>query len=332
MGNKKFRKRYGACLPTFGSCADRYCLSGYGGGGTTLEEMFDLAATVEGLQGIELVGNWHINDDNADQIKKILKDRNLSASMVTPDLWTQEKWGRGSFTSRDPAIRKASVKEVTKSMDWAASLGCSYVDVWPGQDGYDYCFQSDYLEDKKRLADGIRECAGYRDDVKVLIEYKPKEPRTHLYVARAADLMLLLDEIGSDNVGALLDIGHSLPGGENPAEAVALLNSRTKTRLDYVHLNDNWRMWDDDMMFGSVHIIESLEFLYWLERTGYDGWYTLDIFPYREDGVKAARESIGWVEALLDLLKKIGFSRIEEVIRGGDATEASRMIRESLMG
>ena len=74
--------------------------------GHYLEEMFDLAATVEGLQGIELVGNWHINDDNADQIKKILKDRNLSASMVTPDLWTQEKWGKGSFTSRDPAIRR----------------------------------------------------------------------------------------------------------------------------------------------------------------------------------------------------------------------------------
>jgi xylose isomerase len=133
-------------------------------------------------------------------------------------------------------------------------------------------------------------------------------------------------------VGALLDIGHSLPGGENPAEAVALLNSRKKTRLDYIHLNDNWRMWDDDMMFGSVHIIEGLEFLYWLERTGYDGWYTLDIFPYREDGVRAARESIGWVETMLELLEKIGYSRIEEVIRGGDATEASRMIRESILG
>ena len=34
--------QFGACLPTFGSCADRYCLSGYGGGGTTMEEMLDL--------------------------------------------------------------------------------------------------------------------------------------------------------------------------------------------------------------------------------------------------------------------------------------------------
>ncbi len=29
---------FGATLPTFTNCADRFCLSGYGGGGTTMEE------------------------------------------------------------------------------------------------------------------------------------------------------------------------------------------------------------------------------------------------------------------------------------------------------
>ena len=43
--------KFGACLPTFGSCADRYCLSGYGGGGTTIEEMLNLATKVDGLDG-----------------------------------------------------------------------------------------------------------------------------------------------------------------------------------------------------------------------------------------------------------------------------------------
>ncbi len=56
--------KYGACLPTFASCADRYCLSGYGGGATTVEGMLDLAATVPNLSGVELVGNWHISDEN----------------------------------------------------------------------------------------------------------------------------------------------------------------------------------------------------------------------------------------------------------------------------
>jgi len=90
---------FGACLPIFGSCADRYCLSGYGGGGSTMEEMLDLAATVEGLDGLELVGNWHVNDDNIHDVAKMFDDRGLKICMLVPDLWTQAKWGRGSLAA-----------------------------------------------------------------------------------------------------------------------------------------------------------------------------------------------------------------------------------------
>lgn len=327
----KFRKKYGACLPVFGSCADRFCLSGYGGGADTLEGMFDLAATVEGLKGIELVGNWHINSENMLKIKGILKDRNLQVSMVTPDLWTQAKWKRGSFAAPDEKTRRAAVAEVKKTMDWAAELGCPYVDVWLGQDGYDYCFQADFESAWNNIVSSVQECASHCHDVKILIEYKVKEPRTHIFIARAANVKLLIQEVGCENVGALLDVGHSLSANENVAEAIALLNTGKNKMLDYMHFNDNWRTWDDDMMFGSVHLVESLELLYWLERIGYNGWYTLDIFPYREDGVKAARESIAWIEGLLHVLEKIGYNHIDEVIQKADATEVSRMIRKALL-
>lgn len=327
----KFTKKYGACLPVFGSCADRFCVSGYGGGADTLEGMFDLAATVEGLKGIELIGNWHINSENMLKIKGILQDKNLQVSMVTPDLWTQAKWKRGSFAAPDAQTRKSAVAEVKKTMDWAAELGCPYVDVWLGQDGYDYCFQADFEAAWENIVASVRECASYRRDVKILIEYKAKEPRAHIFIARAANVKLLVQEVGCENVGALLDVGHSLSANENVAEAIALLNTGKDKMLDYVHFNDNWRTWDDDMMFGSVHLVESLELLYWLERTGYSGWYTLDIFPYREDGVKAAQESIAWIEGLLQVLEKIGYNRIDEVIQKADAIEVSRMMREVLL-
>ena len=61
--------------------------------------MLDLAATVPGLKGIELVGNWHINDENMESMKKAVKNRGLEICMLTPDLWTQAKWGRGSMAA-----------------------------------------------------------------------------------------------------------------------------------------------------------------------------------------------------------------------------------------
>jgi ribokinase len=97
-------------------------------------------------------------------------------------------------------------------MDWAAELGCVYIDVWPGQDGFDYCFQADYIEAWKWLTDGLAECAAHNDKVKILVEYKPKEPRTHCFVSHVGKVLLLLKDI--DSIGVLLDWGHALEGGD----------------------------------------------------------------------------------------------------------------------
>ena len=96
---------------------------------------------------------------------------------------------------------------------------------------------------------------------------------------------------------------------ENVAESAALLHY-FGNKLMYMHFNDNWRLWDDDMTVGSVHTIEMLELLYWLDRLNYTGWYALDIFPYRENGIRAATESIQWIQGLHGLLDKIGRDRI----------------------
>jgi len=51
---------------------------------------------------------------------------------------------------------------------------------------------------------------------------------------------------------------------ENPAEAVYLLASSGK--LYHTHFNDNDRDWGHDMIVGSVHLWQLMEFLFWLKR------------------------------------------------------------------
>ena len=131
--------------------------------------------------------------------------------MLVPDLWTQAKWGRGSLAAPDAPTRRAAVDEVKKVLDWAAELACPYIDVWPGQDGYDYAFQADYPEAWKWLRDGLVECAAHNDKVRLLVEYKLKEPRTHCFVNSAAKVLLLL--AGAEKIGVLLDVGHAMAAG-----------------------------------------------------------------------------------------------------------------------
>ncbi len=320
--------KLGACLPTFASCADRYCLSGYGRGETTVEGMLAAAKKVKGLDGLELVGNWHINDRNVAQVKRQLADAGFAIPMIVPDLWTQAKWGRGSLAAAEPAIRREAVAEVKRCMDWAEAAGCPYVDVWPGQDGFDYPLQADYQDAWKWLREGIAACAPHNRKVKVLVEYKLREPRNHCFISSAAKTLLLIQ--GIPNTGCLLDIGHSLAAAENVAEAAALLADHGA--LDYIHWNDNYRGWDDDLIPATVHQAEFLEIAYWLRRLGYQGWLTLDVFPYREEKVAAAEESFAWIRELFDAVEERGVAAITEIVRRGEGTESVRLVRELLRG
>ncbi len=321
--------RFSANINTFNACADRYVLGGYGKKLST-DELISAAQKVDDLTGVELVGKWHVNDDNVEQIRRQVTDAGFNVTCVTPDIWASGKWGWGSFTSNDPNIRREAINEVKKSMEWAKQLNCEVIDLWFGQDGFDYPLQADYPKAWGLLIDGVAECADHVPEVKIVVEYKPKEPRTHCFVATVGKTLLLIEKVNKPNVGAMIDVGHALMGYENAAESAALLQYFSK-KLFYMHFNDNWRYWDDDMTVGSVHTIETLELLYWLDHLDYQGWYALDIFPYREDGIKAANESIRWIKGLYGVLERIGRERIAEGIASGDAMAMSALMREAFL-
>ena len=321
--------KYSVIISNFGNRADRF-LSSYGQD-RTLEELFQAAARTEGLTGVELVGTWHITAANVKEIGNLLGHHHLRLVSIIPDHFATQVYARGAFTAKDRAVRARAIGDTKAMMDAAIELGCDLVNIWNGQDGYDYPFQADYLEQRSWLVEGLRECAQHRSDVRLALEYKPKEPRTHSYLGTAVGALLVAQEVGLPNVGVTIDVGHALVAYENVAESIAIL-TRADNKLFHMHLNDNYRLWDDDMIVGSIHTIEYLEILYWLDRTGYQGYLSLDQYPYREDPDQAIAESIAWLRALRKVVDRAGHDRITAVIRQGDATETQRLVREALIG
>jgi len=320
--------KFSTVVGNFGNQPDRFVSSGYKDN-KSLEEMFADASKISDLSGLELVGTWNLNEGNVDLVKNLKNKYNFEIPIVVVDTFSQKRWGKGSFTSIDPKIRKLAISEVKKYMDISVELDCHMIDIWPGQDGYDYSFQVDFIRDLKYLIDGIAECADHRNDVRIGIEYKPKEPRTHCYLSSIAKTLYIIDKIGKDNIGVVLDVGHALYAYENMAESVALCNL-FGSKLFHLHLNDNYRLWDDDMMVGSVHLQEYLELIYWLKRTVYSGWYSLDIFPYREDGIGSAQESINWVKEMIKAVNSVDNKEIEKIINGGDAVKSLALLRKMI--
>lgn len=330
MTAKDKKIRFSTILSTFGNRYDRYCAVGYKKN-TLLEEMFADAKQVEDLEGLELVGGRQLNEENIDIIMDLKKQYNFDISCIIIDIFTQPKWGKGSFTSLDKEIRKTAIGGVKKYMDIAPQVGCDLINLWFAQDGYDYIFQADYIKAWDLMIEGIKECAEYRDDVKIGIEYKIKEPRTHCYIGTIGKTLSLLNKINKDNTGVILDVGHSLYAYENMAESVALCRI-FGDKLFHLHFNDNYRLWDDDMMVGSVHIPEYLELLYWLKKVDYEGWYSIDIYPYREPGIGALSESIKWLQSLINIINNADSEEIESVLDTSDAIKSSALLRKMLVG
>ena len=115
-----------------------------------------------------------------------------------------------------------------------------------------------------------------------------------------------------------------------PADALHLGARRSK--LVSVEVNDNWREWDDDMAVGSVHLIETLEFLHALRQIDWQGPILLDQFPFREDPIQAAHSSIRTIRALDGLLDRIDLTALTAAQDRQDALEAQRIVMDMLLG
>jgi len=317
---------YSVILGNVGNFSDRYMGGGYQTD-YSLTQLFDRVKSIKGVTGVELVGNWHVTAKNAEEVKENLERTGLKLVSIIPDNFGTKIYGKGAYSSKDPHVRRQAVEETKEMMDVAKYLGGDLVSLWPGQDGYDYPFQGDYIEERGWFADSVRECCKYRADTRVSVEYKPKEPRNFSYPSNVFSTLLIVNEVGMPNCGVTVDYGHGAVAGENLAESIAVLK-KYGDKLYHVHMNDNYGHWDDDMITGSIHTIPFIEFFYWLKRTGYTGFISTDQYPYREDGRDACNESVRWFDVFDQLAARIDEKQLKDIFSTGNACEVSAFLRK----
>ena len=296
------KNKYSMILGNLGNTCDRFC-KGYKSNPTT-EEMLEMAVKkIPFIEGIELVGTWDIRPDNVKDMKKRLADYGVACSSIIPDTFTDKDFAQGSITSIMPSIRLKAVDYLSRMCEVALEIDCKIINLWLGQDGYDYLLTADYDREREWLREATVKLAKDFPELKFALEYKPKEPRNFSYHARMADTVLAAIETGCSNVGVTMDTGHGFVAGENIADAVVLAK-RAGNKLFHMHFNDNHGNWDDDMIVGSVHSVVYIELLFWLQKTGYQGWLSMDQYPYRENAVDAISESILWVKKFESVVDK----------------------------
>jgi xylose isomerase len=317
---------YGAGIWHFASYVDRYATDGYGDP-VPLPEAIDRAGQVGDLSYVDLTYPFVDPDLAMGDVKAALARNGLSVIGITPEIYTRV-FAKGAFTNPDAGVRERAHELITEAAGVVRDLGASYVKLWPGQDGWDYPFQVDHHALWKHSLDGVGRLAEENPDLKFVIEYKPREPRVKMSFDSVSRTLLGIEKIGLPNVGILLDFGHSLYGGESPADAAQL--AIDYGRLFGMDVNDNLRAWDDDLVAGTVHPLELFEFFYTLRKNAWEGVWQLDQFPFREDSIAAARAAIEFLKAVERGLEKLDFAAVQKAQDEHDALTAIRLAQRAL--
>lgn len=314
------------CLGEYG---ERYVPGGYYDE-IPIDTKLDIISKVKGLTGFFTFYPTPALPSDPEKLVKKLSDYNLKISNVGALGWADKKWKDGAYSTTDANIRKEAIKFFKESIDFAKAVNADSILLWPTHDGFDYPFQVDYKEGWKYLVESIKEIGEYDKTIRIAIEYKSKDPRQKQYISNIGKIMMLLNEVNLENVGAALDTGHALMANESLAESLIILD--TNDKLFQIHLNDNYKDADPDLIFGTINFWEILEFFYFLNKTDFEGWSSIDTVSPRDDRIKSLKLSskITWkYKEMADKLTKHS-DEIDKNLKGYHFADNMNLITDIL--
>ena len=292
----------------------------------TLIDVLDELGAIRGLTHVDLNYPEHFESQDIVEIKDALSRNNLAVNGIA--LRFREQFVNGELGNSDQILAQNAKQLCLDAVDLTKELGGNQITIWLGYDGFDYSFQIDYAKVWQQVTEAIREVADYDPRILVSIEYKPYEPRTHSLISDIGTTLLLINDIGRENVGVTLDFCHMKMKNENPAYGLALAAERG--RLFGVHLNDGYGLTDDGLMVGSVNLVQTLEFIYYLKKYGYSGVIYFDTFPIRECPAAECETNIRLLQRYFSLIDSIGMAKIAEIIDKNDALAAQEILLKCL--
>ena len=323
--SKKIKLGVGLWCVSFAS--DRFVTGGYRPL-PSLQDQIKMVARIKGAESFDL----HTSDFTGISVKEVAKmaaDNGLTINAVNPNIFGDPVFKYGAFSNTDEKIRRKAIDLVKESLDTARELKAKISSLWPGQDGFDYYFQCNYDELWRTTISSLQEIVDYAPDLKVCYEFKPKEPRQFSLAGTAAKALLIVNEVNRKNFGCVLDYGHALAAHENPSESLRLFDRAGK--LFNIHFNDAYGNEDDDLIAGSVNIWANLEFFWHLKQSTYDGYVTLDMFPFREDPFEACNVALRMIESFEQIAENLDIATIRQFQCKNDAAGVMEYLRKKVL-
>jgi sugar phosphate isomerase/epimerase len=228
-----------------------------------------------GYDGVELA----VRDPSlvdAGQLETVL----AACGLAVPAIGTGQAWGEEglSFTSNDPAVRAAAIERISSQIPLAERLGAVVIlglirGMTP--DGQSHEQSMEYL------VEAVQRCAAASEGTSVRFALEPMNRYETDLVHTAAEGLDLVEKVGADNFGLLLDTFHM--NIEEPDIGNSIRDCGDRIFHFHVADSNRWHPGAGHLDFGDI--------LQELEKTGYQGFVSGEFMP-RPDADTAAKRGI----------------------------------------
>jgi sugar phosphate isomerase/epimerase len=205
---------------------------------------------------------------------------NINAFMMNAVNDYRQPYWYPSFIEPDPHYRRVRIDHTRRALSLCAELGAPHITTEPGgplapgqsrQEAIDL-----FVEVLKPLAEHAHNLG-----VRLLIE-----PEPGLEVA---------ERLNTPSIGLNFDVGHAYCVSEDLSRAIAKL----APHIRHYHLEDIAASRVHHHLVPGMGAIDFAEVVGAIRKTGYDGWLTVELYPFIDDPDAAARGALDLLRPLV---------------------------------
>jgi sugar phosphate isomerase/epimerase len=214
---------------------------------------------------------------------------NINAFMMNAISDPRQRYWHPSWIEPDRHYRQIRIEHTKRALTLARELGARCITTEPGgpvEPGASWeAALRLFVEMLKPVAEHAE-----REGVLLLIE-----PEPGLLVETADQFLELMKHLDSPAIGLNFDIGHAYCVGDEPAPTIR----RLAPHIRHFHLEDIAATRVHHHLIPGEGAIDFVATLRAIRDIKYDGWITIELYPYVDDPDAAARTALARVRSIL---------------------------------
>ena len=260
-----------------------------------LRHPFDEAAAriaAIGYQGLELLADvphaWPagllegskqgIRDAMA---KNGLQFSNINSFMMNAIDDHRQPYWHPSFLEPDANYRQVRIDHTRRALDLCAELGAPHITTEPAGPIPHGMSRQEAVD---LFVDALKPLAEHAEKLGVLLLI---EPEPELLLERTDQYIEIHERVNSPALGLNFDVGHAFCMSEDLPKAIEALAPLTR----HYHLEDIAATRVHHHLVPGDGAIDFAEVVAAIRQTGYDGWLTVELYPFQDDPDTAARRA-----------------------------------------